>query len=92
MDQNAAARVPKKSLLKRMRARFERPKRPAVTADTVLQEEERLIHSVSEQSKQEGGFRALALSGGGIRSATFNLGVVQALAERRLRRPLKAAG
>jgi predicted acylesterase/phospholipase RssA len=84
MDQNATAPAPKKSLLKRMGARFERPKRPAVTADTVLQEEERLIHSVSDQSKQEGGFLALALSGGGIRSATFNLGVLQALAERRL--------
>ncbi|HYL19779.1 MAG TPA: patatin-like phospholipase family protein [Burkholderiales bacterium] len=84
MDQNAAARVPKQSLLTRVRARLERPTRPAVTAETVLREEERLIHSVSEQSKQEGGFLALALSGGGIRSATFNLGVLQALAERRL--------
>ena len=84
MDQNATARVPKESMLTRVRARFAGPERPAVTADTVLREEERLIHSVSQQSKQEGGFLALALSGGGIRSATFNLGVLQALAERRL--------
>jgi hypothetical protein len=36
--------------------------------------------------KEKDGLIGLALSGGGIRSATFNLGVIQALAERRLLR------
>lgn len=36
--------------------------------------------------KEKDGLTGLALSGGGIRSATFNLGVIQALAERKLLR------
>lgn len=47
--------------------------RPAVLADV-----NRRAHAAN--------LRGLALSGGGIRSATFNLGVIQALAEKRLLR------
>lgn len=52
------------------------------TPEQVLAEERRQILAASAQSQAEGGFLGLALSGGGIRSATFNLGVLQGLAER----------
>ena len=67
------------------------PKRKAPRADaasqqTVLDVERAELHEASSAHVQEGGFLGLALSGGGIRSATFNLGVLQALAQRRLLR------
>src|SRR5205085_4210290 len=43
-----------------------------------------LAARVQEQLPQDAPFRALAFSGGGIRSATFNLGVLQALCEAKL--------
>src|SRR5262245_23346080 len=55
-----------------------------VAEETVLNEEVSQISLVSKEWKKQGGYFALALSGGGIRSATFNLGVLQALAERKL--------
>ena len=47
---------------------------------TVQEEEQRLIESQRKGARPEGPV-GLALSGGGIRSATFNLGVLQGLAE-----------
>ncbi len=55
-----------------------------VSQCTVLEAEREQIKKASSRCAQEGGFLGLALSGGGIRSATFGLGVLQALAERRL--------
>ena len=61
-----------------------------VTAQTALDSLHDIIHSLvpdQEKEKKEGGsggLSALCLSGGGIRSASFCLGVMQALAEKRL--------
>lgn len=43
------------------------------------------LHAVNQRARSRK-LAGLALSGGGIRSATFNLGVIQALAEKRLLR------
>lgn len=56
---------------------------PSTPLKEVLECETALIDAHSPQSKGSN-YLGLALSGGGIRSATFNLGVLQALAERKL--------
>ena len=67
--------------------RPDRSQKPAAEQQKVLQAEEELIRECAPgQYEKEGGFLGLALSGGGIRSATFNLGVLQALSERKLLR------
>jgi Patatin-like phospholipase len=84
MHRNATADEPTRSLLSRVRGWVgQKPDQPA-SAATVLDAEREQILAVSARAASEGGFLALALSGGGIRSATFNLGVLQGLAERGL--------
>ncbi len=51
----------------------------AFNVETVINKEVDLLRKLREQ-KDEDGLIGLALSGGGIRSATFNLGVLQAMA------------
>lgn len=60
----------------------------AFDLETVLTQERALIDTLRAQANMEAGtpLVGLAFSGGGIRSATFNLGVIQALAERKLLR------
>jgi predicted acylesterase/phospholipase RssA len=85
MDQKAITDAPKESLLSRLwRWVGPKPPDPPVSEATVLDEERKQILDALKRSTSEGGFLALALSGGGIRSATFNLGVLQGLAERGL--------
>jgi hypothetical protein len=85
MDQNPAADEAKESALSRLRRWVgQRPADEPVREATVRETEREQILAVSAKSTSEGGFLALALSGGGIRSSTFNLGVLQGLAERGL--------
>ena len=85
MDTNPTADKPKNSFHSRLRGWIgQKLPDPPVLAATVLDEERKQILAASARSTSEGGFLALALSGGGIRSATFNLGVLQGLAERGL--------
>jgi hypothetical protein len=60
----------------------------ALTLAAMLQHERALLDRLREQdgTPADAPRAGLAFSGGGIRSATFNLGVLQALAERRLLR------
>ncbi len=60
----------------------------AISLDTVLTQERVLIDALRAQENTDASapLAGLAFSGGGIRSATFNLGVIQALAERKLLR------
>src|SRR5262245_36692983 len=66
--------------------------RAPVTFQEIFQEElEQIAHSRELRNKQanaevKDSLVGLAFSGGGIRSATFNLGVLQALAESKLLR------
>src|SRR6188474_3466300 len=55
-----------------------------VSEAVILKAEREQILEISDASIREHGHLALALSGGGVRSATFNLGVLQGLAERGL--------
>ncbi|MEO8158090.1 MAG: hypothetical protein ABI648_09865 [Betaproteobacteria bacterium] len=86
MDQNPQSGDANVAVPVRNRARFwhKWPQAIPVSEETVLAGERKLILEESKQSQAEGGFLGLALSGGGIRSATFNLGVLQGLAERGL--------
>ncbi|GAM10153.1 patatin-like phospholipase [Geobacter sp. OR-1] len=52
-----------------------------LTLDKVLEEERNAIDPQSGRSGGSDGYTALCLSGGGIRSATFNLGILQGLAK-----------
>jgi predicted acylesterase/phospholipase RssA len=71
-----------------------KPPAPAFTFADVLQEERRLLRELARDGApradrdqppdQDDEFLGLAFSGGGIRSATFNLGVLQALSELKL--------
>jgi predicted acylesterase/phospholipase RssA len=89
MDRNATTDEPKKSLLSRLcRWVGQTPPDQPVLQATVLDKEQKEILTASDRSTSEGGFLAVALSGGGIRSATFSLGVLQGLAERGLLRRL----
>lgn len=60
----------------------------AITLGAMLQRERTLIEILRAQAdiRPDAPLTGLAFSGGGIRSATFNLGVIQALAERKLLR------
>lgn len=51
-----------------------------------IQQQEQYAIEKARPGKSKGNFVGLAFSGGGIRSATFNLGVIQALAELKLLR------
>ncbi|HEX7812983.1 MAG TPA: patatin-like phospholipase family protein [Burkholderiales bacterium] len=84
--QPAADAKPKQSALSRLCRGLHCRKQtdPPAGLEEVLEKEKKAILEVSGQSIEEGGFLGLALSGGGIRSATFNLGVLQALAQRKL--------
>lgn len=60
----------------------------AISLEAMLQHERTLIDTLRAQAstRPDAPLTGLAFSGGGIRSATFNLGVIQALAERKLLR------
>ena len=59
---------------------------PPTTFSRVIADEQDAIPRVEGDSDQPRQFAGLAFSGGGIRSATFNLGIIQALAELKLLR------
>lgn len=58
----------------------------AIGLEAMLQHERQLIDTLRapDSIRPDAPLTGLAFSGGGIRSATFNLGVIQALAERKL--------
>ena len=60
---------------------------PLLSGDAMRREEGEHVRALREQrdeTESEQGFIGLAFSGGGIRSATFNLGILQALAKQNL--------
>ena len=59
---------------------------PHTTFSRVIADEQDAIPRAEGDSDQPRQFAGLAFSGGGIRSATFNLGIIQALAELKLLR------